>query len=103
MLEVQRVAWALASTLAVLNGVGLVHGDLRPENVLLLRGEAGEWPLLAACGAAAGLPHWGPGRWAPGGRSALEPIAAAGPYPAPVPRGPPGVARAAMPRSVMHS
>eukprot|EP00971_Amphidinium_carterae_P084073 1664118-Amphidinium_carterae.1 len=29
-----RVAWALASTLAALNKVGFIHGDLKPGNVL---------------------------------------------------------------------
>eukprot|EP00971_Amphidinium_carterae_P048965 964822-Amphidinium_carterae.1 len=29
-----RVAWALASTLAALNKVGFIHGDLKPSNVL---------------------------------------------------------------------
>ena len=28
------VAWALASTLALLNAAGFIHGDLKPGNVL---------------------------------------------------------------------
>eukprot|EP00971_Amphidinium_carterae_P259455 5148157-Amphidinium_carterae.2 len=29
-----RVSWALASTLAALNRAGFIHGDLKPSNVL---------------------------------------------------------------------
>eukprot|EP00971_Amphidinium_carterae_P032105 632229-Amphidinium_carterae.1 len=51
-----RVAWALASTLAALNEVGFIHGDLKPGNVLwkmplggdILRG----WPMLTDFGAS---------------------------------------------------
>eukprot|EP00971_Amphidinium_carterae_P199507 3959514-Amphidinium_carterae.1 len=32
--ELVQVAWALASTLAALNEVGFIHGDLKPLNVL---------------------------------------------------------------------
>eukprot|EP00971_Amphidinium_carterae_P062890 1244511-Amphidinium_carterae.1 len=32
--ELVRLAWALASTLAALNEVGFIHGDLKPMNVL---------------------------------------------------------------------
>ena len=32
--ELVMVAWALASTLALLNAAGFIHGDLKPSNVL---------------------------------------------------------------------
>eukprot|EP00971_Amphidinium_carterae_P299345 5947530-Amphidinium_carterae.1 len=51
-----RVAWALASTLAALNKVGFIHGDLKPGNVLWkapLRGDIPSgWPLLTDFGAS---------------------------------------------------
>ena len=56
------VAWALASTLALLNGIGLLHGDMKPSNVLWLKicdaapedrlGCPGGWPLLTDFGSA---------------------------------------------------
>ena len=56
------VAWALASTLALLNSSGFIHGDLKPSNVLwqacsdgmeeqMLPGLNG-WPLLTDFGSA---------------------------------------------------
>ena len=58
------VAWALASTLALLNAAGFIHGDLKPANVLWqansdaqtdLLGRApgpNGWPLLTDFGSA---------------------------------------------------
>eukprot|EP00971_Amphidinium_carterae_P010761 212611-Amphidinium_carterae.1 len=37
-----RVAWALATTLAALNKVGFIHGDLKPSNVLWKRPRKGD-------------------------------------------------------------
>ena len=56
------VAWALASTLALLNSAGFIHGDLKPSNVLwredrsfssesVVEGLSG-WPLLTDLGSA---------------------------------------------------
>ena len=56
------VAWAIASTLALLNSSGFIHGDLKPSNVLwkacsdamaeqMLPGLDG-WPLLTDFGSA---------------------------------------------------
>eukprot|EP00971_Amphidinium_carterae_P172711 3423989-Amphidinium_carterae.1 len=61
-----RVAWALASTLAALNKVRFIHGDLKPGNVLwkvplggdILRG----WPLLTDFGASQHFPSLQLGR-----------------------------------------
>eukprot|EP00971_Amphidinium_carterae_P069420 1373522-Amphidinium_carterae.1 len=61
-----RVAWALASTLAALNKVGFIHGDLKPGNVLwkvplggaILSG----WPLLTDFGASQRFQSLVPGR-----------------------------------------
>ena len=39
----------------VLNDIGLVHADIKPENVLIREGESGTWPLLADYGYAAKL------------------------------------------------
>eukprot|EP00971_Amphidinium_carterae_P031983 630116-Amphidinium_carterae.1 len=54
--ELVRVAWALASTLAAVNKVGFIHGDLKPVNVLW-KGPLGDdissgWPLLTDFGAS---------------------------------------------------
>eukprot|EP00971_Amphidinium_carterae_P250772 4977935-Amphidinium_carterae.1 len=54
--ELVRVAWALASTLAALNEVGFIHGDLKPLNVLWKAPEGGDirsgWPMLTDFGAS---------------------------------------------------
>eukprot|EP00971_Amphidinium_carterae_P096617 1912204-Amphidinium_carterae.1 len=55
--ELSRVAWALASTLAVLNRAGYIHGDLKPDNVLWKKmptpdGVTDGWPLLTDFGAS---------------------------------------------------
>eukprot|EP00971_Amphidinium_carterae_P233901 4641305-Amphidinium_carterae.1 len=53
-----RVAWALASTLAALNKVGFIHGDLKPSNVLWkmplwpMLTDFGGWPMLTDFGAS---------------------------------------------------
>ena len=58
----EMVAWALASTLALLNASGFIHGDLKPSNVLwqvcrdtqlehMFPGLDG-WPLLTDFGSA---------------------------------------------------
>ena len=58
----EMVSWALASTLALLNASGFIHGDLKPSNVLwqtccdtqlgyMLPGLDG-WPLLTDFGSA---------------------------------------------------
>ena len=56
------VAWALASTLSLLNLAGFVHGDLKPSNILWCESDdsmadcAAEglngWPLLSDFGSA---------------------------------------------------
>ena len=56
------VAWALSSTLALLNSVGFIHGDLKPSNVLWRRGctfkrdsvveGLNGWPMLTDFGSA---------------------------------------------------
>eukprot|EP00971_Amphidinium_carterae_P045380 892942-Amphidinium_carterae.1 len=55
-----RVAWALASTLAALNRVGFIHGDLKPSNVLWKVPRGGNissgWPLLTDFGASQHFP-----------------------------------------------
>eukprot|EP00971_Amphidinium_carterae_P080959 1601750-Amphidinium_carterae.1 len=64
--ELVRVAWALASTLAALNNVGFIHGDLKPLNVLwkartgcdILSG----WPMLTDFGASQHFPSFQLGR-----------------------------------------
>ena len=56
------VAWAIASTLALLNAGGFIHGDLKPSNILwrknrnftseiAIQGLSG-WPLLTDFGSA---------------------------------------------------
>ena len=50
--ELCRIAWGLACSLALLNELGLVHGDIKPSNVLL---HEGGWPLLADYGCATEL------------------------------------------------
>eukprot|EP00971_Amphidinium_carterae_P117053 2317964-Amphidinium_carterae.2 len=55
--ELNRVAWALASTLAALNRAGFIHGDLKPSNVLWKKmpthdGVTDGWPLLTDFGAS---------------------------------------------------
>ena len=58
----EMIAWALASTLALLNASGFIHGDLKPSNVLwqtcsdtqsehMFPGLDG-WPLLTDFGSA---------------------------------------------------
>eukprot|EP00931_Biecheleriopsis_adriatica_P017647 TRINITY_DN1257_c1_g1_i7.p1 TRINITY_DN1257_c1_g1~~TRINITY_DN1257_c1_g1_i7.p1 ORF type:complete len:631 (+),score=178.52 TRINITY_DN1257_c1_g1_i7:97-1989(+) len=58
-LDVQQVAslaWALARTLAFMNEMGFVHGDLKPDNILLTFDDEGQmWPLLADFGTATSL------------------------------------------------
>ena len=56
------IAWALASTLALLNMAGFIHGDIKPSNVLWCKDDrlesedAGKfpsgWPLLTDFGSA---------------------------------------------------
>ena len=56
------VAWALASTLSLLNEAGFIHGDLKPSNVLWRASgdtqadssalNLGGWPLLTDFGSA---------------------------------------------------
>eukprot|EP00971_Amphidinium_carterae_P265591 5268800-Amphidinium_carterae.1 len=64
-----RVAWALASTLAALNKVGFIHGDLKPSNVLWKVPGEGDvlsgWPLLADFGASQHFPSFQLGRAIP--------------------------------------
>eukprot|EP00971_Amphidinium_carterae_P087617 1733576-Amphidinium_carterae.1 len=54
--ELVRVSWALASTLAALNEVGFIHGDLKPSNVLWKAPLGGDilsgWPMLTDFGAS---------------------------------------------------
>eukprot|EP00971_Amphidinium_carterae_P046091 907267-Amphidinium_carterae.1 len=61
-----RVAWALASTLAALNEVGFIHGDLKPMNVLWKVPLGGDilsgWPLLTDFGASQHFPSFQLGR-----------------------------------------
>eukprot|EP00971_Amphidinium_carterae_P217579 4319156-Amphidinium_carterae.1 len=61
-----RVAWALANTLAALNKVGFVHGDLKPGNVLWKVPLGGDilsgWPLVTDCGASQHFPSLQLGR-----------------------------------------
>eukprot|EP00971_Amphidinium_carterae_P306828 6097545-Amphidinium_carterae.1 len=52
-----RVAWALATTVAALNRAGFIHGDLKPSNVLWKKmptqdGVTDGWPLLTDFGAS---------------------------------------------------
>ena len=71
--EKRWVAWQVLVTLADAHGAGVVHGDLKPENVLLT---SGGWALLADWSAAykpAALPVDNPADFslffdAPGGR-----------------------------------
>eukprot|EP00971_Amphidinium_carterae_P312988 6220060-Amphidinium_carterae.1 len=57
-----RVAWALASTLAALNKAGFIHGDLKPSNVLWKVASGGDilsgWPLLTDFGASQHFPSF---------------------------------------------
>eukprot|EP00971_Amphidinium_carterae_P288182 5721435-Amphidinium_carterae.1 len=61
-----RVAWALANTLAALNKVGFIHGDLKPGNVLWKVPVGGDilsgWPLLTDFGASQHFPSLQLGR-----------------------------------------
>eukprot|EP00971_Amphidinium_carterae_P160543 3182636-Amphidinium_carterae.1 len=54
--ELVRVAWALASTLAALNKVGFIHGDLKPGNVLWKGNILSGWPMLTDFGASQHFP-----------------------------------------------
>eukprot|EP00971_Amphidinium_carterae_P326590 6457466-Amphidinium_carterae.1 len=60
--ELVRVAWALASSLAALNKVGFIHGDLKPMNVLWKAPPKGDilsgWPLLTDFGASQHFPSF---------------------------------------------
>eukprot|EP00971_Amphidinium_carterae_P259461 5148289-Amphidinium_carterae.1 len=62
--DLVRVAWALASTLAALNQVGFIHGDLKPSNVLWKEGGyiLGGWPMLTDFGASQHFPSFRPRR-----------------------------------------
>ena len=44
-----HVAFAIACTVYLLNQLGMVHGDLKPDNVLL---HEGGWPLVTNDGCA---------------------------------------------------
>ena len=47
--DILKLAFAMACTLALLNEIGMIHGDLKPANILL--GDGG-WPLVADYGCA---------------------------------------------------
>jgi hypothetical protein len=53
-------AFATACALATLHGVGVVHGDMKPSNVLVMLDwtTSGEWPLLADYCGTCKLGEW---------------------------------------------